>query len=319
MTCIIRIDCAVAATALSVTTLFTTPALAHGYAGKRFFPTTLTTDDPFVADELSAPTASWFRNGGRPAEGETDVSVEFSKRIIDNFGISLEGTWTHLDRRNEQNKSGFQNLETVAKYQFLTSAGHEAILSAGVGVEWGDTGARKVGADPQTTITPTLYFGKGAGDLPEDLALLKPLAVTGLIGYAVPTDSHHVRQNVDPDTGEIEEDVDNRAQTLVYGFSLQYSLPYLQANIVDLDLPIVLTKLIPLVEFSFETPVRNRGGENTTAFINPGVIWAGQSFQVGAEAVIPVNRDTGTGVGVIGQLHFFLDDLFPTTIGKPIF
>jgi hypothetical protein len=24
-------------------------------------------------------------------------------------------------------------------------------------------------------------------------------------------------------------------------------------------------------------------------------------------------------VGVIGQLHFYLDDLFPTTIGKPIF
>ena len=103
----------------------------------------------------------------------------------------------------------------MAKYQFLTSAEHEAILSAGVGVEWGDTGARKVGAEPQTTITPTLYFGKGAGDLPEDLALLKPLAVTGLIGYAVPTDSRHVRQNVDPETGEIEEDVDNRAQTLV--------------------------------------------------------------------------------------------------------
>ena len=49
------------------------------------------------------------------------------------------------------------------------------------------------------------------------------------------------------------------------------------------------------------------------------MIWAGQSFQVGVEAVIPVNRDTGTGVGVIGQLHFFLDDLFPTTLGKPIF
>ncbi|HUO65293.1 MAG TPA: hypothetical protein VMT97_16380 [Terriglobales bacterium] len=31
------------------------PALAraHGMAGKRFFPSTLTIDDPFVADELS--------------------------------------------------------------------------------------------------------------------------------------------------------------------------------------------------------------------------------------------------------------------------
>ncbi len=35
--------------------------------------------------------------------------------------------------------------------------------------------------------------------------------------------------------------------------------------------------------------------------------------------MIPVNRDSGTGVGVIGQVHFFLDDIFPNSIGKPIF
>lgn len=59
--------------------------------------------------------------------------------------------------------------------------------------------------------------------------------------------------------------------------------------------------------------------DGTTGFVNPGVIWAGQSFQVGTEAVIPINRDSGTGVGFIAQLHFFLDDLFPTTLGRPIF
>jgi len=31
---------------------------AHGYAGARFFPATILTDDPFVADELSLPTVS---------------------------------------------------------------------------------------------------------------------------------------------------------------------------------------------------------------------------------------------------------------------
>ena len=31
-------------------------AEAHGFAGKRFFPATLATEDPFVADELSLPT-----------------------------------------------------------------------------------------------------------------------------------------------------------------------------------------------------------------------------------------------------------------------
>jgi hypothetical protein len=299
--------------------LHATPALAHGFAGRRFFPATITNDDPFVADELSLPTADWFKNGERPAEGETDVSVEFSKRILDNFGISFERTWTHLDRRNEQNKSGFQNLETTLKYQFFTDAEHEAIVSAGLGVEWGDTGARQVGAESFTVLTPAIFFGKGAGDLPEDLNWLRPFAITGLVGYAVPTDEQHTRRSINEDTGELERETEKHSQTVVYGFSLEYSLPYLQANVRDVGLPSFVNRLIPLVEFSFETPVQHRQGEDTTAFVNPGVLWVGHSFQVGAEAVIPLNRDSGTGVGVIGQLHFYLDDLFPTTIGKPIF
>ena len=33
-------------------------ALAHGWAGERFFPATILTDDPFVADEISLPQVS---------------------------------------------------------------------------------------------------------------------------------------------------------------------------------------------------------------------------------------------------------------------
>ena len=41
-------------------------------------------------------------------------------------------------------------------------------------------------------------------------------------------------------------------------------------------------------------------------------------MQLGLEAVIPINRASGRGVGVQAQLHFFLDDLFPNTLGKPL-
>ena len=40
------------------------PAFAHGFAGNRFFPATLATDDPFVADELSLPTFQAIRQPG---------------------------------------------------------------------------------------------------------------------------------------------------------------------------------------------------------------------------------------------------------------
>jgi hypothetical protein len=41
-------------------------AFAHGIAGKRFFPATLVTDDPFVADELSLPAISTIKTPARP-------------------------------------------------------------------------------------------------------------------------------------------------------------------------------------------------------------------------------------------------------------
>jgi len=57
----------------------------------------------------------------------------------------------------------------------------------------------------------------------------------------------------------------------------------------------------------------------TTGTINPGLIWIGRSYQFGVEAIVPVNRASGSSVGVIAQLHIYLDDLFPGSIGKPLF
>ena len=57
---------------------------------------------------------------------------------------------------------------------------------------------------------------------------------------------------------------------------------------------------------------------STTGTINPGVMWVGGYFQVGLEAVIPINRESGSGVGALGQLHLYLDDMFPTTVGQPL-
>ena len=108
---------------------------------------------------------------------------------------------------------------------------------------------------------------------------------------------------------------------LNWGATLQYSTPYLKSAVVDLGLPDFVNRLIPIVEASLQTPVSNTltSGTVTTGTINPGIIYLGNTFQVAIEAVIPVNRQSGTSVGVIGQLHFYLDDIFPNTLGRPIF
>jgi hypothetical protein len=292
-------------------------ALAHCLVGGRFFPATLNIDDPCVADELSLPTVSVFKNGDDPSARESDISGEFSKRIIENFGISIGETWTHLRPPGGPSASGFQNLETSFKYQFLSDAPRELAMSVGVEVEWGGTGAVQVGAERFSTVTPTLFFGKGFGDLPDGAKWIHPVALTGLVGYSIPSSASTTE--VDPDTGLIS--VTPNPQFLVYGATLQYSMPYLKSNVVDLGLPDFINHLIPIIEAQFKTPVANNFGQSwvTTGTVNPGVIWTGSYFQVGIEAIIPINRASGTGVGVIGQLHLYLDDIFPKTIGKPLF
>ena len=290
-------------------------ASAHGFAGARFFPATLVVDDPFVADELSLPTVSYFKNpasGDSPATGETDISAEFSKVILPHFGVSISDTLIHLSPQGGASQTGFGNLEVGGKYEFFVNAPHETILSFGLDVEIGGTGASSVGADPFSTFAPALFFGKGFGDLPDSLAFLKPFAITGQLGVTFPTHSSTVTVT---DEGTSTEQNPN---SLLWGIVIEYSIPYLQSYVKDIGLPAPFDRMFPVVELNFQSPF-NRNGGQTTGTVNPGLIWSGQYFQVGVEAMIPINSQTGHNVGVIGQLHFYLDDLFPTIFGKPLF
>ncbi|HEY1544297.1 MAG TPA: hypothetical protein VGG01_18000 [Xanthobacteraceae bacterium] len=305
-----------AAFAVVALVLSNTGASAHCFVGPRFFPATLAIDDPCVADELSIPTVSWSRTSDQPSAQELDISGEFSKRITETIGVSISPTWTRIVPPGGPNQSGFQNVETTLKYQFLTLPEHEFVMSAALVAEWGATGAQGVGADTFTTYTPTLYIGQGFGGLPDSIGWARPFGLTAQLGYAIPSSSSSV--TVDPDTGDIDTELHPRFFT--YGFSLQYSMPYLKSNVVDLQLPDFVNRLVPIVEAQFQTPVSNNfnTGIGTTGTINPGVIWVGDYFQVGLEAMIPINRASGSGIGVIGQLHLYLDDIFPRSIGQPL-
>lgn len=294
-------------------------AFGHGFAGARFFPATLSTDDPFVSDELSLPTVSTIRTPEDGGTRETDISMEMSKRITPDFAIEIGDSFTVLNPHQGRAANGFSNLELGGKYQLLKNGEHEAIASIGLGVEVGGTGGRSVGADSFSTWTPGIFFGKGFGDLPGAVRFLKPFAITGQVGIAIPTSASTRSVTVDAQTGEQEIDVERHPDVLEWGFALEYSLIYLQSQVQDIGLRAPFDRLIPLVEFALETPL-NRGEEGqTTGTINPGIIWAGKYFQVGVEAVVPINERTGNNVGVIAQLHFFVDDLFPHSLGRPLF
>jgi hypothetical protein len=296
-------------------------ALAHGMVGKRFFPATIATDDPFVSDELSLPTISSVRtnaSGDEAANRETSISGEFSKRITQDFGISLGAAHQHITPDGQPSIKGFNNVELGLKYQFYKDEAHETLLSIGLGSELGGTGSKALGSDSFSTFTPTLFFGKGFGDLPESVPYLKPLAVTGTFGVAIPGRASTTTMTLDPDTGGVLSSIEQHPHVLQLGFAIQYSLPYLQSFVKDVGLPAPFNRMIPLVEVSLQRPLDRGSDRQTTGTVNPGVTWVGRYVQVGLEAVIPINHQSGHGVGVLAQLHFFLDDIFPLSIGRPL-
>lgn len=303
--------------------LLSTPvdSWAHGYAGKRFFPTTISIEDPFVSDELSF-IFNYLKESGEGDEPPVDafeLPVEYTKRITPHFGISIGDDFRRLDPVGEGSEYGFGNLEVGAKFQFFTSAQHEALFSVGVGAEIGGTGNSSVEAESFSTISPAFFFGKGFGDLPDSLKYLRPLAVTGVLGLNFPTRGSSRTQTIDEDTMEIMPELEQNPITFSYGFAVEYSLQYLQSFVKDTGLAPPFSRMILVVELPFETGL-NRGSDGETAgFINPGIIWVGKYIQLGIEAQIPINDRSGKNVGVLGIIHFFIDDMFPNTLGRPIF
>jgi hypothetical protein len=279
------------ATTLVAAVAVTPVASAHGVVGSRFFPATITSDDPFAADELALPTISLGNH-------ESDYDFEYTKSIYPNVSLSFGGGYVDAHPPNGPNSSGFQNLEITPTWQFLTDAENEFVASVAMSFEIGGSGSGSV-ADKFTTYTPKILFGKGFGDLPDSMALIRPFAVTGVIGYAIPGTS-------------------KASKSLEWSGAFEYSLLYLQTNVRDQGFSVFVTHLTPVVEFSMSTPT-DTGGGGTTGTINPGLMWSGQYTQVAAEAIFPVNRASGESVGVIMQLHFYLDDIFPYSLGTPIF
>ncbi len=273
------------------------PAMAHGYAGKRFFPATLAVDDPFVADEFGLKLSHGKDESGTTT---TDLAIDYAKTITPDFGLSIGTDYLRLKPEDGGAQKGFANTVVGAKYLAYKNDAHEMLFSIGANVELGGTGSARVGAESGSTLSPAIFFGKGFGDLPESAKYLRPLAVTVAVS---PNFSTH----------------DFKTKSVDTGITLSYDLGYLQNYVKDAGLKSPFNRLIPIVELPLSTCTTGECGGRTTGTINPGIIWYGRHYQLGLEATIPLNRASGSHTGVILQLHLFIDDLFPRSLGKPIF
>jgi hypothetical protein len=313
--------------------LATCSDVSAAYVGDRYFPSTLATTVPTPADFYKPPYFVLLPSTATtPSIREIDIPTTYSRLVTKDLAVFFTETFRILEDANRGTRSGFGNFVIGAQYQLYTNPEHQFVFTVGGTAAISGTGSPGLGSS-FSTLTPTVYIGKGFGNLPDSLAWLRPLTVSSTVGVAVPTSSSILAPlgtietpRANPGDFSSLMTVPSGATTLAetinptilqWGFAVEYSLvtnQYTGANRTGTRYP---EGWVPLVEFTLQTPLNGPAAGRTTGTVNPGFIWVSRYLQVGLEAIVPIDAHSGRDVGVRAQAHLYLPAIFPDL--KPIF
>lgn len=263
------------------------PVKAHGIAGNRYFPPTIVVDDPYAANEVHGVVGRMPNIGAGNSNTATGniALVGVGIEPLDGFGIAVDGAYRQPNGNLTPQANGFDNLYYTVKKELDINDAHEFAVTVGLTGQASRTGGK--GSDPYSTYAPTIYYAKGFGDLPNSMNLLKPFALTGILGYQIPTEQ-------------------TQAKAFNWGFTIQYSLLYLDRYVRSTGWNDFFNRLVAVVEFPMQTCLTTRCAGQVTGSVNPGVVWVGEHFNLSAEGVFPVNSQSGVSNGVLFQIHKYL-------------
>jgi hypothetical protein len=291
-------------------------AHAHGFAGDHMFISTLLIDDPNVADEASLPTFQFLPQdaGGGATSYNYNLGFELDKRITENFGFVINSGYSWMAQPGAKTANGWNNIVVTLKYKPYVNAEHEFLVSVGVQREFARSGANgsngaNLGNDDSGSTGPTVYFGKGFGDVP--IGFARPLFLTGELTYRIADKGLKVDSSGNPLNN-------GNSNAWSGGLSLQYSIRYLSSQVKDYGLPSFVNKLTPVVELAWSSSASRPNQTQTQYLWGLGVNYTATTYAVSVEALLPGNRATGNHPGVIAQVHLYFDDLFASSLGTPI-
>src|SRR3977135_4187074 len=240
--------------------LATGSEVSAGYVGDRFFPSTLATTVPTPADFYNPPY--FVKLPDTATTHEIDIPTTYSRVVPKDWSVFFTETFRILDVANKGRLSGFDNLVIGTQYQLYTNPEHQFVFTVGGTAAIGGTGAPGI-ASSFSTLTPTIYIGKGFGDLPDSVAWLRPVNITGTVAVAVPTDASTLTTTMLPTGATTLTEMIN-PKVLQLGLALEYSLVnnmYTGPNRTGTRYP---EGWVPLVEFTTATPLNGPLAGRTT-------------------------------------------------------
>jgi hypothetical protein len=300
--------------ALALTALMMHPVVtwAHGTVGDYTFIEPIVADDANPKNEFDILRPQWTRT----ADGrEFSLGFAFEKVIVpapESYSNGLPGgglvsleigsEWLDQSPKQGLETTGFNDLELLPKWAFLTVPEHEFRLSLGAKFIL-PTGNPSVEDQNHTQLGPEFLWAKGFGDLPDTglLKYLRPFAIQGDFGY-VPALGGRTWHEMFADN------------------VIEYSLPYLSNNVRDIGLKWPLRNMYLYTEFNYDQLIAGPSGQTfPQILITPGLAFMNYYVEISVATQFALNNATvpGNHAAVIGLLDLFIDDIFPQSNWTP--
>jgi hypothetical protein len=176
---------------------------------------------------------SSYERGVQAAEaGDSDVvdsafNWSIFRLLTPKLEIGVESGWTNRNW-GVARRSGFDVTSFDLKGEVYRNDLHEILISAGT--TWGieHTGAQGIGGNAPNLIAPGIFFGKGFGDLPDNLAWLRPFAITGAVSFEQPlAGGTSTNVGLDAQTGQVGPLLTRNVEVVHWGLAIEFSTLYL--------------------------------------------------------------------------------------------
>jgi hypothetical protein len=236
---------------------------------------------------------------GSVDRSQNGESLYLEETISPDSSFSLFAGYQRLEQEGETT-TGFSNLSLAYKHVLISIPRHEFMLSLAPEAEL-PVGNRSIGSESHARAGFDLIFGKGFGDVADTLALLRPAALEGDIGWE--TKVTGARDDLVAATAEIE-----------------YSLAYLDENVASFSVTHALRNLTPHLDFDYAQYMDAHRNSTAPDFeLTPGIAWLNSTYEINLGVQIALNHASSTtgAVAFVWLLGVSFDQIVPALAWTP--
>jgi len=221
---------------------------------------------------------NYFSISGSVDRTQNGESLYLEKTISPDSSFSLFAGYQRLEQEGETS-IGFTNLSLACKHVLISIPQHEFMLSIAPEAEV-PVGNRDIGSEAHARAGFDLIFAKGLGDVAHSIAILRPAALEGDIGWEGKVSG--ARDDLVAATAEIE-----------------YSLAYLDENVASFSVTHALRNLTTHLDFDYAQYMDAHRNSTAPDFeLTPGVAWLNSTFEVNLGVQVALNHASSSSGAV---------------------